>query len=443
MSANVGGLGGPISQRPVPEGVGPTGSPGGGAPTGEPPAPPTRVLDPRLEMLRDKLKQYGPYVAYSAFFLVALLLFAYWTFPYERVRDRIVADFEKQQRVPPGGARQSLSIGKLEPSWLTGVVLKDVSLTSTPQDPTKPSSILHADEIKLRVSFGTMLSENKDVTFSAAALGGTLSGSVTHVKTVNPTPAKAADKDKDTGPKFDRVVKMELADLALNELAPLRDAVGAGLSGTLRGTIDLTLGESRLDKANGTIALEIENFGLPGENDAEAVEACKAPSAPKPCETRRVHFKVPALKAFFGKDEIALPPIAIGNMPIQVTIKNGVARVEKMSAGGKDLEVNLDGQVMLRELLADSDANLGLRFKFNDSYKKKNPAAEGVLLLLDNEPKLKAGKRPDGFYGLRLVGLLGGSLQVLPNAGGPGSMGAMGAGGPRPAFPMSPPPINP
>ena len=439
MSAHASGTSGPISPRPATQGAG---SGGDGASPGQPPAQRTRVLDPRLEMLRDKVKQYGPYVGYSAFFLVALLFFAYWTFPYDRVRDSIVADFEKQQRVPPGGARQSLSIGKLEPSWLTGVVLKDVNLTSTPQDPTKPSSILHADEIKLRVSFGTLFSETKDLTFSATALGGTINGSVTHTKTPNASPAKPADNAKDPGPRYDRVVKIELADLALNEIAPLRDAVGAGLSGTLRGTIDVTLGESRLDKAIGTIALEIENFGLPGENDPEASDACKAPSAPKPCETRRVHFKVPALKAFFSKDEIALPPIAIGNMPIQVSIKNGVARIDKMSAGGKDLEVNLDGQVSLREMLGDSDANLGLRFKFNESYKKKNPAAEGVLMLLDNEPKLKAGKRADGFYGLRLVGLLGGSLQVLPNPGGPG-MGAMGAGSPRPAFPMAPTGINP
>ena len=252
---------------------------------------------------------------------------------------------------------------------------------------------------------------------------------------MNPSPPKPNDKDK--GDKYDRIIKLELDGIALNEVAPLRDAIGAGVSGQLKGSIDLTLGESRVDKANGTVTFDIDGFGMPGEQDAEAVEQCKAPGVPQPCDTKRVHFKVPALKTFFGKDEVALPPIGIGTMPIQVTVKNGVARVDKMAASGKDLEVNLDGQITLREVTSESDVNVGLRFKFNDSYKKKNPAAEGVLLLLDNEPKLKAGKRPDGFYSLRVVGLLGGSLQILPSPGG----GAGGAGAPIMPLAPHPPPV--
>jgi type II secretion system protein N len=427
----------PISQRPAPEGHA-----GGGGGGGQPPV--DRMGDPRLDVLKEKLRQYGPWVGYSLFFFVALLYFAYLTFPYDRLRDRIVADFEKSQKVVPGGSRQVLSIGKLRPSWFTGVILEDVDLTSIPADPTKPSSTLHADEIKLRVGFGSLFSKNKDVTLSAKALGGTIEGSVTHTKTANPTPTKSNDKDK--GDKYDRVIHFELDGISLNDVAPMRDAIGASISGTMKGTIDLTLGESRLDKANGTIALDIDNFGLPGEIDKEAQEACKNPPPPPPppppgappqpppgpCDPKRVHFKVPALKTFFGKDEVALPVIAIGPMPIQISVKNGVARIDKFAASGKDVDVALDGQVTLREQIGESDVNIGVRFKFNDSYRKKNPAAEGVLLLLDNEPKLKAGKRPDGFYGLKLVGLLGAQLQVLPNP--TGTMGAPGMP-PRPLVP--------
>jgi type II secretion system protein N len=438
MSAHSGG---PTSQRISPAGAGGAGA---GAGTGEglgagtggsgKPPPADRAIDPRLEMLREKAKQYGPYVGYSTFFLFVLFLFAYWTFPYDRVRDRIIADFERNQRTPPGGARQSLSIGSLEPSWFTGVVLKDVSLVSTPADPSKPSSVLHADEIKVRVSFGSLLSANKDLTFSATALGGTISGSVSYVKTQNPTPAKPTDKDKG-GTKYDRIVKIELADVALNEVAPLRDAIGAGIAGTMRGSIDLNMGESRLDKANGTVTFDVDGFGLPGENDTDAAEDCKKPDAPKPCESRRVHFKLPALKSvgFFSSDVIALPPVSIGAMPIKITIKNGVARIET-AATGRDVEVKVDGQISFRELLGDSDVNVGLAFKFNDSYRKKSASAEGALFALDSDPKLKAGKRPDGFYSLRLAGLLGGSLQVLPAPGGIGGATPL----PRPISPMVP-----
>ncbi len=385
-------------------------------------------VEGRYDNLLELAKRWIPIIAYSLFFLTAAAYFAYLTFPYERVRDRLVAEWEKGQKVPPGGARQSLSIGSLEPSWFTGVILKDVNLTSTPQDPNKPSSVLHADEVRVRISVGSLFSANKDITLSAKALGGTIDGSIVHKKAANPTPPKPSDKDK--GEKLDRVIHFDLDSISLNEVAPLRDAIGAGISGTLKGTVDLTLGESRIDKANGTITLELTDFGLPGEVDAEAQEACKAPGTPQPCDVKRVHFKVPALKAFFGKDEIALPSIGIGNMPIQITVKNGVARLEKMSAGGKDLEVSLDGLITLREVTAESDVNVGLRFKFNDSYKKKNAAAEGALFALDNEPKLKAGKRADGFYNLRISGLLGASLQVNAAPLGPGGAA------PRPLMPM-------
>jgi len=433
----------PISQRPSPTGdAGHGGGPASGGAGGAPQAPMPAgdaVGDPRIEALKERAKQLAPWFGYSAFFLFALLLFAYWTFPYDRLRDRIIADFENSQRVPPGGDRQTLSIGKLEPSWFTGVILKDVSLTSTPADPSKPSSVLRAEEVKLRVSLGSLLSKNKDLTLSAKALGGTIEGSVTHTKTVNPSPPKPTDKDK--GDKYDRIIKLELDGVALNEVAPLRDAIGANVTGQLKGSIDLTLGESRVDKANGTVSFDIDGFGVPGELYPDAVEQCKQPGQPQPCETKRVLLKMSSQKSApggFGGGEgmtLPLPPIAIGAMPIQISVKNGVARIDKMSASGKDIEVNLDGQVTLREVTSESDVNVGLRFKFNDSYRKKTPAAEGMLMGLDLDPKLKASKRPDGFYSLRVLGLLGGTLQIVPNPGG-----APGAPAGAPLMPLSPHP---
>ncbi len=384
----------PFSHRPPPE------EPYRGA---EPPAPNgpqggDTVSDQRFAALREKLKVFGPWIGYSAFFLVSLLLFVYWSFPYDRIRDRIVSEFDRTQRAVPGGARQVLAIGKLEPSWFTGIVLKDVSLTSFPADPTKPPSVLHADEIRARVSFGSLFSSAKDLTFSAKALGGTIEGAITHKPSVTTGDAKPAPGKKD-GPRFDRTVKIELDGINLAEVAPVRDAIGTKVGGTLKGSIDVTYGETRIDKANGTVNLELENFW---------VSDGKTP------------FKVPALKAVFGSEDITLPQIVIGNVPIQVSVKNGIARIEKMEGKGKDLDLSVDGQITLRENVAESDLNLNLRFKFNDAYKKKGESTAGLLLLLDSEPKLRASKRPDGFYALRVVGPLGGSPQVLPAGGGGG-----------------------
>lgn len=391
----------PISNRPPPDQA-----PYREGPAAAPPEPPAdRVADERFAALRERLRTVGPWVGYGVFFFVALLLFIYWTFPYDRVRDRIIAEFDKSQKPAPGAAKQVLAIGKLEPSWFTGVVLKDVTLTSYPTDPSKTPSVLRFDEIRARVSLGSIFSAAKDLTFSAKGLGGTIEGSVTHKPSV-PAPNAVAVK---SGPLFDRTIKMDLDGIELGQLAPVRDAIGTVIGGTLKGSIDITYGETRIDKANGAVNLEVENFW---------VSDGKTP------------FKVPALKQVFGSDEITLPRIDIGNLPIQVAVKNGVARIEKMEAKGKDLDLRVDGQITLRENAADSDLRLNLAFKFNDTYKKKGESTAGLLLLLDSEPKLRASKRPDGFYALRVMGLLGGSPQVLPAGGGAGP-GALGV-------PMSP-----
>jgi type II secretion system protein N len=380
----------PISHRPPPE------QPyrEGGAPEPGKPEPDLQPADDRFAGMREKLRTYGPWFGYATFFFFALLVFIYWSFPYDRVRDRIIAEFERSQK--PGGPHQVLSIGKLEPSWFTGVILKDVSLTSYPLDPSKTPSVLRFDEIKARVSLGSLFSAAKDISFSVKGLDGTIDGSITHTLTKDPTPSAG----KNAGPKYDRTIKMDIDGIALGQLAPVREAIGTAIGGTLKGTIDVTYGETRIDKANGTVALEVENFW---------VSDGKTP------------FKIPALKAVFGSEDITLPQIVIGNMPVQIAVKSGVARIEKMEAKGKDLDLSAGGQITLRENPSDSDMNLTLQFKFNDQYKKKGDSTAGLLLLLDSEPKLRASKRPDGFYSLRIAGLLGGSPQVMP-ASGTGTM---------------------
>lgn len=361
-----------------------------------------KVTDPRLERFKELARTVGPWIGYTGFFFTAFVLFSYWTFPWERVRDKVIADFDRAQTPAPGAPRQILSIGKLEPSWMTGIVLKDVALTSVPADPTKPTTSLRAEEIRARVSLGSILSAAKDVTFSVRTMGGTIEGYVTHKAAVQKDPKAPPLKG---AARFDRTIHVDVENLSLNEFGPFRDAVGVPVGGTLKGSIELTLGESRADKANGAIDFNIDNYWI-----SDGV----------------VPFKVPALKPIFGSENITLPKIEIGTLPIQIAVKDGIARITKWAAAGKDLDLAIDGQIVLRDQGALSELQLGLRFKFNESYKKKGDATAGLLFLLDGEPKLKAAKRPDGFYALRVMGPLGGAPQILP-AGPGGAMQPMGA----------------
>ncbi|MFI5297415.1 MAG: type II secretion system protein GspN, partial [Polyangiales bacterium] len=356
---------------------------------------PAPAGDARLEQLKERLKVAAPYVGYTLFFSFALIIFTYLTFPWERVRDKIVSEFEHGQHPGPGQPRQTLTIGSFKPSWFTGAVLTDVVLTTVPTDPSKPPSVTRIDELRVRVSLGSLFSPAKDLSFQIHAMGGTIEGTVTNVRSAErdatPTVAKKnAVPGKDDGPKYDRTIRAELEGIDVQQITAIRDAIGAPVGGTLKGKIDLTLGSSRVDHATGTLDLEIADLWV---------------------SDGKVPFKIPALKAFFGSEDITLPQISIGTVPVQISVKSGVAKFDKMSAAGKDLDLGVEGQITLRELLPESDAAIAVHFKFNDTYRKKGDATAGLLLALDSEPKLRAGKRADGFYGLKMIGPIGGNAQ--------------------------------
>jgi hypothetical protein len=109
--------------------------------------------------------------------------------------------------------------------------------------------------------------------------------------------------------------------------------------------------------------------------------------------------------------------------------KEGVLKVTKLSAGGKDLELSGDGKIQMRDLASESTVDVNLKFKINDSYRSKSKLTEALFGAPGSTkggdvdrfvPKMKSAHRADGFYSWRLQGLLG-KLDPQPNPsyGGP------------------------
>ncbi|HEX4627831.1 MAG TPA: hypothetical protein VH137_03495, partial [Gemmatimonadales bacterium] len=82
---------------------------------------------------------------------------------------------------------------------------------------------------------------------------------------------------------------------------------------------------------------------------------------------------------------------------------------------GKDLEVQGDGRITMREIATDSLLDLQVRFRINDAYRSKSevtkslfgaPGSSAPALFELADPKIKQAKRPDGFYGWSLRGPL-------------------------------------
>ena len=51
-----------------------------------------------MDKWKERLKRIAPKLGYPIFYLFCLVIFLSWTFPYEKLKDRIVTQFNAQQR---------------------------------------------------------------------------------------------------------------------------------------------------------------------------------------------------------------------------------------------------------------------------------------------------------------------------------------------------------
>jgi type II secretion system protein N len=310
-----------------------------------------------------RTRQILKWVGYVAFYFFALFVFAYLTFPYNRLGDRIVQEFNAHQTGPKP---MRLKLGDMSSYWLGGVEADDITLTSPgePDEQGKPGKlkVLKVDTAHASISFLRLLVGTVRISFGAKGFGGELSG---------------ATSNSDEG----RQLEVELEELDLGQAPLFADAVGLPLSGKLSGTIDLLMPEEKLSKADGKINLKVTDLGA-GDGKAKIMGA------------------------------IALPRLDAGELTLDAEAKTGNLKITNFSANGPDLKLDSDGTLRLRDTLDTSLLNLNVSFKFQDRYTNKSDITKSLFGsgtmpgLFDLDPKMKHAKRADGSYGWRASGAL-------------------------------------
>jgi type II secretion system protein N len=333
-----------------------------------------------------RLLKYGAYVGYPAFYVLCLFVFATITFPYDKLKQRVVASFNAQQ--PASGAQQELQIDGMGGYWLSGVKMKGVRLLSAPTEPGKPPSRIEIDEASVRYGILPALIGNSDMSFDVYAFGGEAYGSYdVHGK--------------------DKSLQLTLDTIDLGELEPLVQLLGVPLEGKLGGTVKLTMPEGKGSKASGAISLDARGVSV-GDGKAK-------------------------IKGMFS-----LPKLEVGTLSLAGEAKEGTLKITKLTAGGKDVELQGDGRITLRDGVSDSLCDAQVRFKVNDGYRNKNDITKSLFgtpgssvpALFELDPKVKQAKRADGFYGWTLRGPLG-KIDYIA-AGGAMGMNPGVAAPPRP-----------
>jgi type II secretion system protein N len=323
--------------------------------------------------------KYAPVVGYPLFYFVCLAVFLPVTFPYDRLRERIVASFNAGQVAGPG--QQELQVEDMSGYWLSGVRMKGVKLLTAQPEPGKPPSALEIEEATARYSLLPMLVGNSSLGFDVLAFGGEASGSYDeHGK--------------------GKSVEVTLEGIDLGEVEPLVQMVGVPLAGKLAGSVRLTMPEGKASKGAGAVTLEAKDVAV-GDGKAKL------------------------------KGAIALPKIDVGAITFSAEAKDGVLKIGKLVAGGKDVDLQGEGRIMMRELAMDSLCDAQVRFKINDAYKAKSDLtkslfgapgsnAPGLFELAD--AKIRQSKRADGYYVWSVRGPLG-SPEFVPVGGAAPTMG--------------------
>lgn len=310
-----------------------------------------------------RFRKIGKWVGYVGFYCTALASFGYWTFPYNRLGDRIVHEFNSKQTGPKA---MRLKLGDMSSYWLGGVEAEDITLTSPgePDEQGRPGkpTVLKIDSAHASVSLLRLLVGTLRISFGAKAFGGELSGSTSN---------------SDEG----RRLEVELEDMDLGQAPLFGDIVGLPLAGKLSGTIDFLMPEEKLSKADGKIALKVTDLAA-GDGKAKI------------------------------RDTIALPRIEAGELGLDAEAKAGSLKISNLSANGPDLKVESEGLLRLRDVFDTSLLSLNISFKFQDHYTNKNDITKSLFGsgsmpgLFDLDPKMKHAKRTDGSYGWRVSGAL-------------------------------------
>jgi type II secretion system protein N len=352
-----------------------------------------------------KLVTVAKYAVYPLFYFFCLAMFGYLTFPYDRLKDRLISEFHRSQTKRGQPAAQRLEIDTLDSYWFTGVEVIGARVIIAPSAEdllasTKASSaggtedaaakakdtVINIEEGHARVRLLPLLIGRVRVDFGAKVFGGEVTGSAP------------------VGRAAENHIEVEIDGVDLGQVEPLVAAVGLPMKGTANGKLDLVAPEGKFNKADGSFELTVTDAAV-GDGKTKL------------------------------KGQLALPEAKLGDLTITADAKDGVLKISKLSANG-DLEVVGDGKIAMREPWNDSNVDVYLRFKFSDGYRGKNEVTRSLLgapgstapALLDlADPKIKKAKRADGFYGWHVHGAIK-RIKFDPSASD-----APGGAGTRPA----------
>ena len=310
-------------------------------------------------MDRIPFKTILKWTAYPAFFFLCFVFFAYKTFPYEKLADRLV-----QEAAARG---YEVEIIDLTHSGLTGLTFENVRIVmpSEGEDST-PLDVIF-DELTVGTSLFALISGAQSYNFDAELAGGELEGDI-----------NLGEENLE--------LEVEIEEIDLGAIPALRQFTKVPLRGVLDGEIELAV-PAELAESTGNIEVSIESLKV-GDG--------------------KTKIDIP------GWGGLTLDEADVGTLELVVPIEEGVAMLETAKAHGTDLKLDALGKVRLLRPLKRSDLNVLVRVKIEDAYKERSAKVATMLELASSG--LKSAMTTDGAIQYQINGAISGRMR--PRAAG-------------------------
>lgn len=180
-----------------------------------------------------KLAQWAGYIALG---VVAYVLFLYWTFPFDQLKGRLEGAIESAL-----GPDYDVRISSISPSFVTGAVLKGVSLSVRSNGVAQP--MLDVDKARVRVGLFSVLLGSPEANFSLQFKKSTIDGSVSK---------------RDTN----LLISAELDPVQLANVPWFTNVLGLQLDGKISGTLSMTLPLEGNKPTEGSVNLAFQGGAL-------------------------------------------------------------------------------------------------------------------------------------------------------------------------------------
>lgn len=314
--------------------------------------------------LGPRMRKVLQYVGFTFLALFVFVLALQLSFPYNRVRDKLVE---------AAADKYEITIGKVERGIVPGrVYFKAVTIRTRQTKPDDVVNTFYIEKLQLDVGILTLLGGNIRLDFDATIGRGSLSGEVAVAKFGKGDIRATIDGDS----------------LAADAL-PMRALIGLPMSGKLEFGVNVFLPMER--SKLGKTAINWQK--VTGNIDLQCPSGCtfgdgKTKLKPIVKNTRN--------QAMVGEG-IDFGKVNLDKLVAKVTIKKGLLKLERFDAPSKDGEVKVDYEMKLEKNFDESQVTGCLRFKGSDDLLRREAKTHAALSTTGAE------LRSDGLFHIRLT----------------------------------------